>query len=57
MCDDYKPNKYTRYMSVEDWRRIVRDNGGTAKLIDPKYLNEPGDYPWRDEIAYRQNKG
>lgn len=57
MCEDtYKPNKYTRHMSIEDWRRISV-NGGSAKLIDPKYLNEPGDHPWRDEIAYRQNKG
>lgn len=57
MDDDYKPNKYTRYMSIEDWRRISRDGGGPATLIDPKYLNEPYDHPWRDEVAWKQNKG
>lgn len=55
--DEYKPNKYTRRISNEDWARIQRDGGGRAVLINPGYLNEPGDHPWRDEIAWREKNG
>ena len=52
--NDYLPNKYTRYIPRKDWERICREGGGRAQVIDPKYLNEPGDFPWRDEIEARK---
>jgi hypothetical protein len=49
MCDidePYKPNKYTRYISNEDWRKIMRACGPIdVTLVDPGYKNEPGEEP------------
>lgn len=48
MCDDdkpYRPNKYTRYVDVATWRRIVRGESGPAHIVDPGYVNEPGEEP------------
>ena len=47
-CDDepYKPNKYTRYIKTEDWRKMLYGDGaGNVTIIDPGYVNEPGEEP------------
>lgn len=46
MCEQtegpYQPNKYTRYVTLDDWRAIIRgDQSHKINLIDPGYLNEP----------------
>ena len=56
MTDEYLPNKYTRRILIKDWERIMCDGGGIARIIDPKYLNEPGDFPWRDEVEARKRE-
>ena len=54
MCwhDDepYKPNKYTRYISMADWRKIVYGEGPqVVSVIDPGYTNEPHQEPTKSE--------
>jgi hypothetical protein len=44
--EPYKPNKYTRYISLDDWRKIIRgEPTGAMTLIDPGYVNEPHEEP------------
>lgn len=50
-CDDakpYLPNKYTRYISVDDWRRINRGETSVATIVNPGYVNEPGEPPRKE---------
>lgn len=54
MCEEleepYKPNKYTRYISYEDWRRAMLSSPGESvpvRMVDPGYKNEPGEEPWK----------
>lgn len=46
--EPYKPNKYTRHMSMETWRKINRgEQVDSAEIINPGYVNEPGETPRR----------
>lgn len=50
MCDceheePYRPNKYTRYMTLDMWRAINRGGVAKGELIDPGYVNEPHEEP------------
>lgn len=45
--EDYKPNKYTRYINAEDWRKFLFSDGHpvAVRMTDPGYVNEPGEQP------------
>ena len=51
-CGDepYKPNKYTRYIKAEDWRKLLYGDGPqTVSMVDPGYTNEPHQEPTKSE--------
>lgn len=51
LCEEepYKPNKCTRYISWEDWRKFLYSKGEPVKvhMIDPGYKNEPHTEPYK----------
>lgn len=50
MCDcpddrPYKPNKYTRYIDINDYVKLVRGELSEVAVHDPGFINEPGEQP------------
>jgi len=43
--EPYKPNKYTRYINAEDWRRFCRGETVKMRIVNPGYVNEPHEEP------------
>ena len=49
--EDYKPNKYTRHINAEDWRKFLFSDGRpmAVRMTDPGYVNEPDEQPRKGE--------
>lgn len=45
--EPYKPNKHTRYVPMDEWRKLdwASKKPQQLTIVDPGYTNEPDDEP------------